>query len=139
VADPRPEDELIAAAWTARERALCPYSNFAVGAVLEDATGKLWSGANVENASYNLGLCAERVALYYALTHGGGDFRRIAIVADAAAPVPPCGACRQALLEFAPEATLTLENKAGERQHYTVRELLPRAFEARHLKSEAAS
>jgi len=131
--DPRSEDDLVAAAWAAREGSLCTYSKFAVGAVLEDAAGNLWTGANVENASYNLGLCAERVALYYALTHGASGFRRIAVVADAASPVPPCGACRQALFEFAPDATLSLENRAGERQHYTVRELLPRAFEAHHL------
>ncbi len=130
------EDELVAAAWEARTGSLCTYSKFAVGAVLEDATGKLWSGANVENASYNLGLCAERVALYYALTHGASGFRRIAVVADAATPVPPCGACRQALLEFAPDATLTLENRAGTRQSFTVRELLPEAFEAHHLNHD---
>jgi len=134
--DPRSDDELVAAAWAAREGSLCTYSHFAVGAVLEDAAGNLWTGANVENASYNLGLCAERVALYYALTHGATGFRRIAVVADAASPVPPCGACRQALLEFAPDATLSLENRAGERQHYTVRELLPHAFEARHLNHD---
>ena len=128
------DDELVRAAWAARKGALATYSHFAVGAVLEDASGKLWSGANVENASYNLGLCAERVALYHALTHGGRDFRRIAIVADAATPVPPCGACRQALLEFATEATITLENSAGERRQHTVRELLPRAFDASHLR-----
>ena len=127
------EDELVAAAWTAREGSLCTYSHFAVGAVFEDPSGALWSGANVENASYNLGLCAERVALYYALTHGGAGFSRVAIVADAATPVTPCGACRQALLEFAPDATVILENRAGERIRYSVRELLPRAFEARHL------
>lgn len=134
--DPCSEDDLVTAAWAAREGSLCTYSKFAVGAVLEDATGKLWTGANVENASYNLGLCAERVALYYALTHGASGFRRIAVVADAASPVPPCGACRQALLEFAPDATLSLENRAGERQRYTVRELLPHAFEAHHLNQD---
>ncbi|MCA9663285.1 MAG: cytidine deaminase, partial [Myxococcales bacterium] len=68
------DDELVAAAWAARERALCDYSNFAVGAAFEDESGEIWTGANVENASYNLGLCAERVALYYALTHGGRGF-----------------------------------------------------------------
>ncbi len=128
------DDELVRAAWAARKGALATYSHFAVGAVLEDASGKFWSGANVENASYNLGLCAERVALYHALTHGARGFRRIAIVADAATPVPPCGACRQALLEFAAEATVTLENSAGDRRQHTVRELLPRAFDASHLR-----
>lgn len=130
----RSEDELVAAAWAARERAVCDYSHFAVGAVLEDEAGALWTGANVENASYNLGLCAERVALYYALTHGGAGFRRIAVVTDAAAPTPPCGACRQSLFEFAPDATLILENRAGARQVFTIREMLPHAFDARHLR-----
>ena len=128
------DDELVAEAWAARERALCDYSHFAVGAVLEDEAGVRWSGANVENASYNLGLCAERVALYYALTHGGRGFRRIAIVTDAALPTPPCGSCRQVLFEFARDATLILENVAGERQVYTIRELLPHAVESSYLK-----
>lgn len=127
-------DELVAHARAAREHALCDYSNFAVGAALEDAEGRVWTGANVENASYNLGLCAERVALYYALTHGARGFRRIAVVTDAAAATPPCGACRQALFEFAGDATIILENLAGERRVTTVRELLPLAFESRYLK-----
>lgn len=127
------ETALLAAAWEIRERALCPYSNFAVGAALQDSEGRTWTGANVENASYNLGLCAERVALYFALTHGARGFRRVAVVTDARAPTPPCGACRQALFEFAGDARVILENRTGERQVHGVRELLPLAFESRYL------
>ena len=127
------DDELVAQAWAAREGALCEYSRFAVGAALEDDQGRIWTGANVENASYNLGLCAERVALYYALTRGARGFRRVAVVTDARAPTPPCGACRQALFEFAGDARLVLENRAGQREHHSVAALLPLAFESRFL------
>ena len=127
------DDALVAQAWAAREGALCEYSHFAVGAAFEDAEGRVWTGANVENASYNLGLCAERVALYFALTHGARGFRRVAVVTDARAPTPPCGACRQALFEFAGDARVILENRTGERQGHGVRELLPLAFESRYL------
>lgn len=126
------EEQLLAAAWEARAAALCPYSGFAVGAALLDGAGRVWTGANVENASYTLGLCAERVALFYALTHGARDFRHIAVVTGAAAPTSPCGACRQLLLEFAPEATL-ITAIADQRMHTTVRELLPFGFDAASL------
>lgn len=131
----RPDDEarLIAAAAEVRGNAVCPFSRFAVGCALLDGQGRIWTGANVENASYNLGLCAERVALYFALTHGARGFRRVAVVTDARAPTPPCGACRQALFEFAGDARVILENRTGERQVHGVRELLPLAFESRYL------
>ncbi len=131
----RPDDEarLIAAATEVRGNAVCPFSRFAVGFALLDDHGRIWTGANVENASYNLGLCAERVALYFALTHGARGFRRVAVVTDARAPTPPCGACRQALFEFAGDARVILENRTGERQVHGVRELLPLAFESRYL------
>jgi len=130
------DDELIARAWVAREGALCGYSGFAVGAAFEDQDGRIWSGANVENASYNLGLCAERVALYHALTSGARGFRRVAVVTDAPAPTPPCGACRQALFEFAVDALVLMENRLGERERRQVRDLLPLAFESSYLQKK---
>lgn len=129
---PADDDEaaLIAAATAARAAARCPYSGFAVGCALRDAGGQIWTGANVENASYTLGLCAERVALFYALTHGARVIDRVAVVTGAAAPTSPCGACRQILYEFAPDAALVLVTTAGAITRVTVRDLLPLAFDA---------
>lgn len=114
-------------------RAVCPFSGFRVGVALEAGDGTVHTGANVENASYNLGLCAERVALYHALTHGARDFRRVAIATEAATPTYPCGACRQALWEFAPHAELLLTVPGREVVHTTVAQLLPHGFDAADL------
>jgi cytidine deaminase len=130
---PPEEDRLLAAAATARAAAICPHSGFAVGAALLDGNGAVWTGANVENVSYTLGLCAERVALFYALTHGARDFRTVAIVTGATSPTPPCGACRQLLLEFAGDAALVTATTAGDVQRTTVRALLPFGFDASSL------
>jgi cytidine deaminase len=127
------EVELLAAAWEARAGALCPYSKFAVGVAMVDGEGRIWTGANVENASYTLGLCAERVALFYALTHGARDIRGIAVVTDAHAPASPCGACRQILFEFAANATLISAVADGRTLRTTVRDLLPHGFDASSL------
>jgi len=123
---------LVDAAWQAREGAVCPFSGFAVGAAFVDEHGTVFTGANVENASYNLGLCAERVALYHAITHGAGRMIALAITTEAVAPTYPCGACRQALWEFAPHAEILLINRSG---HVltTARDLLPHAFDASAL------
>ena len=94
-------DALVEAARDARERAVADYSGFKVGAALETADGRIVTGCNIENATYGLTVCAERVAMFKALSDGHRDFRRIAIVADTASPTPPCGACRQILWEFA--------------------------------------
>ena len=131
-AHPR-EAELLAAAWQAREGALCPYSRFAVGVAMVDGEGRVWTGANVENASYTLGLCAERVALFYALTHGARDIRGVAVVTGADAPTSPCGACRQILFEFAADATLVSAVADGRTLRTTVRDLLPHGFDASSL------
>ncbi len=132
--EPHPrEGELLAAAWQARASALAPYSNFAVGAAILDGDGKVWTGANVENASYTLGLCAERVALFYALTHGARDIQCVAVVTGAATPSSPCGACRQILLEFAGDATVVAAVADGELLRTTVRALLPHGFDASSL------
>ena len=127
------EAELLAAAWEIRGAALCPYSNFAVGAALLDGEGRLWTGANVENASYTLGLCAERVAIFYALAHGARDFKCVAVVTGAAEPTSPCGACRQILHEFAPDAVVISAIADGSLLRTTVRELLPFGFDAASL------
>lgn len=127
------EAALIAAATEVRGAARCPHSGFAVGCALRDTEGRIWTGANVENASYTLGLCAERVALFYALTHGARAFEAAAIITGAHSPASPCGACRQILLEFAPDAALVLVTTSGGLLRATVRELLPLAFDASFL------
>jgi cytidine deaminase len=132
------EAELVDAAWDARTRAVCTYSGFAVGAALLDVHGQRFTGANVENASYNLGLCAERVALYHALTHGAGRFVAVAIVTEAPTPTSPCGACRQVLWEFAPHAEILLVTRSGH-QRLTMRDLLPHAFDPDTLRAAGAA
>ncbi len=121
-------DALVAAATAARDAAYCPYSGFAVGAALETADGRVFVGCNVENASYGLTLCAERAALAAAVAAGARRFRRLVIVAGAEPPVSPCGGCRQALAEFEPDLVVQGVGPGGSRQ-WTVRELLPDAFE----------
>ena len=121
---------LIAAALAAREMAVAPYSNFPVGAALLTNAGKIISGANVESASYGLTCCAERIALFKALTDGEKLFRAIAIVASFPNGPMPCGACRQLLAEYAPDALVWVAdaNKPKTIREFTVRELLPEAF-----------
>ena len=127
------DERLVAAARDVQRRALCPHSRVPVGCALLDGEGRVWTGANVENASYTLGLCAERVALFHALAQGARGFRRAAIVTDARDPTPPCGACRQVLFEFAPELALLLVAGDGSRRSFTIRELLPHGFDASFL------
>jgi len=121
---------LIAAALDARKRALAPYSRFRVGAALLTAKGDFVTGANVESASYGLTCCAERVALFKALTQGEKDFVAIAIVARMPRGPTPCGACRQLLAEYAPEATVWVADSArpGRVRTFSVAALLPVAF-----------
>ena len=121
---------LVMAALKARERAKAPYSKFKVGAALLTADGKVITGANVESASYGLTCCAERIALFKALTEGHKDFVAVAVVAPMK-PVPmPCGACRQLLAEYAPRATVWAADSRAPRKikEFTVAELLPAAF-----------
>ncbi len=126
------ESHLVDAAWQARSRAVCPHSGFAVGAALQDSEGNIWTGANVENASYTLGLCAERVALMYALAQGKTAFRMLVIATDTERPTPPCGACRQLLWEFAPDAEVIMVCRGGPTR-LRVKELLPFAFDVTAL------
>ena len=118
-------EDLIAVAWEVRERAYAPYSNFKVGAALLSADGQVFQGCNVENISYGLTICAERVAIGAAVAQGVTKFVKVAVVADTKEPVSPCGACRQVLAEFGVK-TIILANKQGSVE-FTLEELLPRA------------
>lgn len=131
-------DPLIAAATAARERAFAPYSNFKVGAALLAEDGAIVPGCNVESASYGLTICAERVAITRGVTDGYHCFLRVAVVTDTPTPTPPCGACRQLLWEFAPEAEVVLANLKGDVVRWTVRELIPGAFDAKQLGERGA-
>ncbi len=124
---------LIAAATAAREKAFAPFSKFQVGAALEAADGTIVFGCNVESASYGLTMCAERVAIFKGVSEGHRRFRRVAIVTASEVPTPPCGACRQLLWEFAPDAEVICANLQGKVARYTVRELIPAAFDASSL------
>ncbi len=126
-------DALIEAARRAREHALATFSHFKVGAALEIADGTIVTGCNIENATYGLTLCAERVAMFKALSEGHRRFTRIAIVADTDDPTPPCGPCRQILWEFGGDLQVILANLREEKGRYTLRDLLPLPFDARML------
>jgi cytidine deaminase len=126
-------DSLVDAARRAREHAVAPYSGFKVGAALETVGGVVITGCNVENATYGLTVCAERVAMFKALSDGHRDFTRIAIVADTDAPTPPCGACRQILWEFGGDLEIVLANLSEEKGVHRLKDLLPLPFDARLL------
>ena len=125
---------LIAAARRARRHARAGYSRFKVGAALETADGALITGCNIENATYGLTMCAERVAMFKALSEGHRRFRRIVVVADTAAPTPPCGPCRQILWEFGGDLEVILANLRRETGRYSLSDLLPLPFDDRLLK-----
>lgn len=129
-------DALVAAATEARGQAFAPHSNFLVGAAVEAEDGTITSGCNVESASYGLTLCAERVAVFSAVARGYRCLRRVAVVTDTPDPTPPCGACRQILWEFAPDAEVVLANLSGRVVRYSMRELIPHAFDARQLRDQ---
>ena len=126
-------DSLQAAALAARENAHAPYSKFRVGAALEDAGGRVHTGCNIENATFGLTLCAERVAVFKAISEGVREFRRIAVAADTDTLTPPCGACRQILWEFCGDIEVALVNPGGKSEVLRLKELLPRAFDASFL------
>jgi cytidine deaminase len=126
-------DQLVSAARNAREKAHAPFSHFKVGCAIEDESGRLFTGCNVENASYGLTMCAERVAVFKAVSEGAAKLRRIAVVADSEALTPPCGACRQILWEFCGDAELILENLTGKRETMSLKQIFPRPFDASFL------
>ncbi len=119
-------DELFAAASRVRERAYAPYSCFAVGAALRASSGAVFLGCNVENVSYGLTTCAERAAVFSAVSAGDTAFDEMAIVADTDLPVVPCGACRQVMAEFNADLRITCWTVAGEKQEHRLSELLPK-------------
>jgi cytidine deaminase len=129
-----PGNELIAAATEARARSVAPFSSFMVGAALRTKAGKVFTGCNIESASYGLTVCAERVAIWKALSEGERDFTDLVVVADTETLTPPCGTCRQIIWEFAKHATIVLANLRGQREEVHILDLLPRAFDARFLK-----
>ena len=129
--------KLIDAARAARDCSLSPFSNFCVGAAVETEDGKIYTGCNIESASYGLTVCAERVAIWKALSEGERQFKRLAVVVDTTPLTPPCGTCRQIIWEFCRNATVILANLDGETEIVEMRELLPRAFDARFLPKKS--
>lgn len=128
-------DELIAQARDARRWAHAPYSNFSVGAALLSSDGRVFTGCNVENSTYGLSMCAERVAIFKAISDGANEIERIAVVTDHEQIAPPCGCCRQMIWEFASDDTeVILANLSGVVRTYRIRDLLPEAFDARYLE-----
>jgi cytidine deaminase len=124
---------LITAAFTARENAVAPFSKFKVGAAVEDGSGQIHTGCNVENATFGLTICAERVAIFKALSEGAREFRRVAVAADTDTLTPPCGACRQILWEFCGDVEIVLANPRGKSETYRLKDLFPKPFDASYL------
>ena len=122
------EEELLAQARAVMDRAYAPYSGFRVGAALEAEGGTVYVGCNVENASYPVGTCAERVALGHAVASGARSFRRVAVVSSGDRAASPCGMCRQALFEFAPDLEVVCSTVDGEPERWVLTDLLPAGF-----------
>ena len=126
-------DHLVRAAREVRERAHAPFSGFKVGAAIEDENGRVFTGCNVENATYGLTVCAERAAVLKAISEGAGKLKRVAVVADTDTLTPPCGACRQILWEFCGDVELMLVNPRGKTESLRLKDLFPRPFDASFL------
>lgn len=126
--------DLIEQARQARENAHAPFSNFKVGAALLTENEKIITGCNIENASYGLTMCAERTAIFKAISEGETKFTRLAIVADTENLTPPCGACRQIIWEFCGDVEIILSNLSSKTETFQMSELLPKAFDAGFLK-----
>jgi cytidine deaminase len=126
-------DLLLCAALAVREHAFAPFSKFKVGAAIEDCEGGIHTGCNVENATYGLTMCAERVAIFKAVSEGVRTFRRVAIVADTEELTPPCGACRQILWEFCGDIEILMGNPRGKTATYQLKDLFPKPFDVSYL------
>jgi cytidine deaminase len=127
-------EELVAAAKTARENSYAPFSDFRVGAAIEMEDGEIIAGCNVESASYGLTVCAERVAIWKAISEGKHKIKHLAVVADTEELTPPCGVCRQIIWEFGGNVPVILANLNGKRETVEMKDLLPRAFDTKFLK-----
>jgi cytidine deaminase len=127
-------EELVKAAKEARQNSYAPYSDFRVGAAIETDDGEIYTGCNVESASYGLTVCAERVAIWKAISEGKHKITNIAVVADTKELTPPCGVCRQIIWEFGGNVPVTLANLNGGRETVEMKDLLPRAFDTKFLK-----
>ena len=123
------DDVLVEAAAKYRGNAISKRSGFAVGAAIEDDSGRIWGGCNVENSTYGLTVCAERVAIWKALSEGVRSFRAVAVVTGADEPTPPCGACRQILWEFAGDVPIVMATETGKRKRFRLSELFPEPFD----------
>ena len=128
------DSELIDAAKAVRENAYAPFSEFRVGAALETDDGEVITGCNVESASYGLTVCAERVAIWKAISQGKRKIKHIAVVADTEELTPPCGVCRQIIWEFGGDIPVILSNLKGKTEIVQMKDLLPRAFDTKFLK-----
>jgi cytidine deaminase len=126
--DEKVRQRLIDTARRAREGAYAPYSNFPVGAAILTLTGELFSGCNIENASFGATICAERMAIFQAVNAGQRGFKALAVIADTPEPVAPCGLCRQVLAEFSPDCLVVMANLAGQWRLVDLNELLPFSF-----------
>jgi cytidine deaminase len=126
-------ETLISAARQARENAHAPYSNFRVGAALRATSGKIFGGCNVENATYGLTVCAERIAIFKAISEGERGFDAISVVTDTDALTPPCGACRQLIWEFCGDIPVIMANLKGRVEIMQMQNLFPRPFDSSHL------
>ena len=126
-------DALLTAALAVRGNAFAPFSKFQVGAAIEDCDGRIHTGCNIENATYGLTLCAERVAVFKAISEGVRGFRRIAVAADTEILTPPCGACRQILWEFCGDIEIILVNLGGKTETHRLKDLFPKPFDVSFL------
>ena len=127
-------EKLVKSAKDVREKAYAPFSNFKVGAAVWTKGGKIYTGCNVESASYGLTVCAERVAIWKAVSEGETEFKSIAVVADTEELTPPCGVCRQIIWEFCGDVPVIFANLKGKTETLQMSELLPRAFDTKFLK-----
>jgi len=125
---------LLELAIEARKNSYSPYSNFPIGAALLCKNGEIYTGTNVENVSYGLTNCAERTAIFKAVSEGVREFDTMVVVADTERPIPPCGACRQVILEFGEDIQLVLANLKGDYQEYQIKDLLPGAFNRKDME-----